>query len=391
MRVHWLWLSAITKVSPLQKRKLLQLYGDPEQLYNADARQLRELGFLSADGMDQLLNKDLTPIRRLSDFCDHSSIGYITLQDSSYPPRLRALNDGPLVLYFKGRLPDLEQRPLIGVVGTRNATKNGLQAAERLGGQIAACGGLVVSGGAVGIDICALKGAHAAGMPTVTVLAGGLDKIYPKENEPYLQKFCEYGCMLSEAAPGSPVFKSSFLQRNRIISGMSNGVLVVEAPERSGALNTARWGRDQGKEIFAVPGQPDDPAYAGNNRLLEDGAIAATSGWAVMQVYAQRFAHTVSQREFRPAAPVFSAPNRKIDKKDIDKQPGSAYSVIEKSLPPLNEREQMLVERLKRGPVLQDLLAAEAGMDTGEIMRLITVLSMKDVVDTDPEGNVFLK
>jgi len=391
MRVHWLWLSRLTKVSPLQKQKLLQLFGDPEQLYNADVRQLRDLGFLSADALEQLGEKDLTQTLRLADHCQRCGIDYITIQDTSYPPRLRALEDSPLVLYYKGRLPDFEQRPVIGVVGTRNASRAGLQAAEKLGGEIAACGGLVVSGGAAGIDICALKGAHAAGMPTVTVLAGGLDKIYPKENEPYLQKFCEYGCMISEAAPGSPVFKSSFLQRNRIISGMSNGVLVVEAPERSGALNTVRWGREQGKEIFAVPGQPGDPVCAGSNRLLDDGAISATSGWAVMRVYAQRFSYTVSQREFKPAAPVFSGPNRKIDKKDIDKQPASAYSVIEKPLPPLNEREQMLVDRLKHGPVLQDLLAAEAGMDTGEIMRLITVLSMKDVVETDPEGMVFLK
>ncbi len=391
MRLHWLWLSRLPKVSIQLKRQLIDLFGDPEAIYNADAQQLKQLSFLWADAMEQLLNKDLTETYRLAEFCERSSIGYITLQDSSYPPRLRALQDSPLVLYYKGRLPDFEQRPVIGIVGTRNASKAGLMAAEKMGGEIAACGGLVVSGGAVGIDICALKGAHAAGMPTVTVLAGGLDKIYPKENEPYLQKFCEYGCMLSEAAPGSPVFKASFLQRNRIISGMSNGILVVEAPERSGALNTARWGREQGKEIFVVPGQPGRPECVGSNRLLEDGAISASSGWAVMNLYAQRFGHTVAQREFVPAAPVFSAPGRKNDKKDIDNRPTPAYSVIQKPLPTLNEREQMLVDRLKAGPVLQDFLAVEAGMDTGETMRLITMLTMKGVVGTDPEGMVFLK
>jgi DNA processing protein len=341
--------------------------------------------------MEQLLNKDLTQTYRLSDYCDRTGIGYVTMQDSSYPPRLRAVQDGPLVLYYKGKLPDFEQRPMIGVVGTRNATKAGLQAAEKIGGEIAACGGIVVSGGALGIDICALKGAYAAGMPTVTVLAGGLDKIYPKENESTIQKLCETGCVLSEMAPGSQVFKASFLQRNRIISGMSNGILVVEAPAHSGALNTAHWGREQGKEIFAVPGQPANPECAGSNRLLDDGAIAASSGWAVMRVYAQRFSRTVSQREFVPAAPVYSAPKSKIDKKDIDNRPGPAYSVIQKPLPPLNEREQKLVDCLKSGPMLQDFLAVEAEMDTGEFMRLITVLAMKDVVDTDPDGMVYLK
>lgn len=391
MRVHWLWLSAISGLTPLQKRKLLELFGDPEDLYNADEYALKQVTVVPHDKLALLLNKDMSEIHRLAAYCERKDIGYITLQDSNYPPRLRALPDSPLVLYYKGRLPDFEQRPMIGIVGTRSASKAGLLAAERLGGQIAACGGLVVSGGAVGIDICALKGAHAAGMPTVTVLAGGLDKIYPKENEADLKKFCEHGCMLSEAAPGTPVFKASFLQRNRLISGMSNGILVVEAPERSGALNTARWGREQGKEVFAVPGQPGAPECAGSNHLLDQGAIAASSGWTVMQVYAQRFPRVVAQREFKPAAPVFSAPKRKIDKKDIDNRPAPAYSVIQKQLPPLSDREQMLVDRLKNGPVLQDFLAAEAGMNTGEIMRLITMLTMKGVVQTDPQGMVSLK
>ena len=391
MRVHWLWLSRISKITPLQKRKLLELFGDPEDIYNADDRALSRITFLSAQQLELLADKNLTEVYRLADYCERKGIGYITLHDSHYPPRLRAIADCPLVLYYKGRLPDFEQRPIIGIVGTRNATRNGLAAAEKLGGEIAACGGLVVSGGAVGIDICALKGGHAAGMPTITVLAGGLDKIYPKENEEDIKKFCEFGCMISESAPGDPVFKSSFLQRNRIISGMSNGIVVVEAPERSGALNTARWGREQGKEIFAVPGQPGVEECAGSNRLLDDGAIAASSGWAVMQVYAQRFDRTVEQRNFVPATPTFSAPKRKNDKKDIDNKPASAYSVIQKPPPELDQREQMLVDRLKNGPVLQDFLAAEAGMNTGEIMRLITMLTLKDVIETDSEGMVSLK
>ena len=391
MRVHWLWLSRMTGITPLQKRKLLELYSDPEELYNADEHALSKIAFLSAEQKQLLADKDLRETYRLADYCERRGIGYITFRDSNYPPRLRALADSPLVLYYMGRIPDFEQRPMIAIVGTRGATRSGLAAAEKLGGEIAACGGLVVSGGAVGIDICALKGGHAAGMPTITVLAGSLDKIYPKENEADIKKFCEYGCILSESAPGSPVFKSSFLQRNRLISGMSNGIVVVEAPERSGALNTARWGREQGKEIFAVPGQPGVPECAGSNRLLDDGAIAASSGWAVMRVYADRFSRTVEQRNFVPTTPAFSAPKRKNDKKGVDNKPASAYSVIQKPMPELNEREQILVNRLKNGPVLQDFLAAESGMDTAEIMRLITMLTLKDVIETDAEGMVFLK
>lgn len=391
MRIHWLWLSRLPKLSAVLKRQLLSCFGNPEELYNADEQALKKVSFLKPEQSAQLLDKDLNDSYRLAEYCERKGIGFITLQDSSYPARLRALEDAPLVLYYKGRLPDFEQRPVIGIVGTRRASRTGLQNAQRLGGEIAACGGLVVSGGAVGIDICALKGAHAAGMPTVTVLAGGLDRIYPKENEEQLHKFCEYGCMISESAPGSAVYKGSFLQRNRIISGMSNGIVVVEAPEISGALNTARWAREQGKELFAVPGPTDSPECAGSNKLLEDGAYSAISGWAVMRIYEQRYGHTVAQRAFKPAEPAFSAPRTKTDKKDVDKQPAPAYSVIQKQLPPLNEREQQLVDRLKGGPVLTDFLAAETGMNTGELMRLITMLTLKDVVGTDPEGMVFLK
>lgn len=392
MRIHWLWFSRIPKLSAVQKRKLLACFGDPEEIYNADERSLKRAEIVPQELLPWLMDKDLSETYRLADACERKGIGYITIADSNYPPRLRALEDSPLVLYYRGRLPDFEQRPMIGVVGTRDATINGLRAAQRLGGEIALCGGLVVSGGAVGIDIRALRGAHAAGMPTVTVLAGGLDKIYPHENEEFLLELCQNGCLLSETAPGGAVYKGTFLQRNRLISGMSNGVVVVEAPERSGALNTARWAKEQGKELFAVPGAPDSPVCVGSNRLLDDGAYSATSGWAVMRVYADRYRHTVAERSFKTVQPVeIPAPKPKNDKKDIDKRPAPAYSVIEKQLPPLDEREQMLVDRLKNGPILTDLLAEEVDMGAGELMRLITVLTIKDVIDTDSHGKVYLK
>lgn len=392
MRIHWLWLSSMPKLSQQLKRKLLEYFGSPEEVYNADERMLKKCGILTADQMIGLLNKDMTAVSRLASYCERRGIGYITIQDSYYPPRLRALSDAPIVLYYKGRLPDFEQHPMIGVVGTRNASLTGLRAAQKLGGEIALCGGIVVSGGAAGIDICALRGAFAAGMPTVTVLAGGLDKLYPKENEAFFAQLCETGCLLSESAPGEAVFKGSFLQRNRLISGMCNGILVVEAPERSGALNTAHWAKEQGKDLFAVPGAPGTPECEGSNALLEDGAYPAVSGWAVMRIYADRYKYAVAERSSPTASvPDIPIPKPKIDKKDIDKSPTPAYSVIEKQLPPLNEREQILTDRLKQGPVLSEQLAAETGMNTAEFMRLITMLTMKGVIDTDHGGRVYLK
>ena len=267
---------------------------------------------------------------------------------------------------------------MIGVVGTRQATPRGLAAAQTLGGQIAACGGIVVSGGAVGIDSYALQGAYKAGKPTVTVLAGGLDRLYPKENERLFYELCRDGCLLSEYPPGTNSFKGNFLRRNRLISGMSNGVLVVEAPQKSGALNTARWASEQGKDLFAVPGPVGAQECAGTNELLEDGARAAVSGWAVMQVYADRYSRTVSQREFEPGREL---PTLKPDKKDVDKEPSSAYSVIEKQLPSLNDQERQSVDRLRKGPQLSHDLASDLDMNTGQIMKMLTVMTMKGIIE----------
>jgi len=179
MRVHWLWLSRLTKVSPLQKQKLLQLFGDPEQLYNADVRQLRDLGFLSADALEQLGEKDLTQTLRLADHCQRCGIDYITIQDTSYPPRLRALEDSPLVLYYKGRLPDFTAAPCIALVGARKASAFGMLTAKRLGYQLGKAGAIVVSGLAEGIDGMGMVGALSADAPVVGVLGCGADVIYP--------------------------------------------------------------------------------------------------------------------------------------------------------------------------------------------------------------------
>lgn len=378
MRVHWIWLDMFQKITVDQKLKLLSYFGDPESIYNADARTLKSIGYLTPAMLEQLLDKDLDGAYKRLSACEKDSMGFVTYTDSNYPARLRSLSDPPLLLYYKGRLPDFESKPMIGVVGTRQATPRGLTAAESLGGQIAACGGIVVSGGALGIDSQALRGACKAGMPTVTVLAGGLDRLYPRENERLFYELCADGCLLSEYPPGSASFKGNFLRRNRLISGMSNGVLVVEAPARSGALNTARWASRQGKELFAVPGPVGAAECAGSNALLEDGARAAVSGWAVMQTYAERYSRTVRQAEFTPRR---EAPEIKVDKKDIDKGKFSAYSVIEKPLPPMNEREQLIADRLREGPQLSHALASDLDMDTGEVMRLLTVMTMKGIVE----------
>ncbi|TMD16658.1 MAG: DNA-protecting protein DprA, partial [Chloroflexi bacterium] len=189
--------------------------------------------------------------------------------DPGYPALLRAIADPPDRLYVRGTIPS---GCMIAVVGSRRATPYGLRVAERLARELAGLGVVVVSGLARGVDAAAHRGALAAGGQTVAVLAGGLDRIYPPEHASMAEQIAGQGALLSEARDGTAPLPGLFPVRNRIISGLSRGLVVVEAAERSGALITARMALEQGREVFAVPGSIENPLTAGTHGLIRDGA-----------------------------------------------------------------------------------------------------------------------
>lgn len=189
--------------------------------------------------------------------------------DSGYPELLRAIADPPERLYVRGTIPS---GPMIAIVGSRRATPYGLRVAERLARELAACGVAVVSGLARGVDAAAHRGAIAAGGLTVAVLAGGLDRIYPPEHASLAEEVARQGALITEARDGTAPLPGRFPVRNRIISGLSRGLVVVEAAERSGALITARMALEQGREVLAVPGSIENPLTAGTHGLIRDGA-----------------------------------------------------------------------------------------------------------------------
>ena len=215
-------------------------------------------------------DKSLDEAQSILKICRDKKLGILTFQDAAYPRRLRNISDPPAVLYYKGQIPDLESCPAIAVVGTRKASAYGLTTAKRMGYQIARCGGIVVSGMAYGIDGMATAGALTAGSPAVGVLGCGVDVVYPMSNRSLFRDMEEYGWLVSEFPPGYPPSRWTFPKRNRIISGMCNGVLVIEAPEKeriadygpSGGGAGKRRVRGSGEYRFAlVSGQ--QPAAAG--------------------------------------------------------------------------------------------------------------------------------
>ena len=415
MLVHWIWLSTRPHVSDRLKVELVRRFQDPETIYFADKESFAQIEDLSEEGRASLADKNLTEAEKILRDCRRENLGILTYQDAAYPARLKNISDPPLVFYYKGRLPDFDGFPLVGVVGTRKASAYGMSAAKKLGYQIARCGGIVVSGMASGIDGMATRGALTAGMPAVGILGCGADVVYPPSNRGLYEDMEQYGCLLSEFIPGTPPYGYNFPKRNRIISGLSCGVLVVEAPEKSGALITAQLALDQGRDVFVVPGNIDVDTFVGSNRLLRDGAIAISSGWDILSEYADQYpdkirkfdgamrqsadgtlAETVAQTEKKqpkvaqkPKVPKTQKENS--DKKVIDNGEASPYSDVEDKMPPLLPDEQKIVSALTKEPRPLDDVIAETGLPTARMLASLTLLQVKGIVKQHPGKRISLK
>ncbi len=416
MLLHWIWLAHRPGLSDRGKASLLQHFSDPEEIYFADPKSYEGIENVSPTGKEGLLDKSLTQAQEILDACREKNIRIVTFQDAAYPRRLKHIADPPVVLYYKGRIPDLESHPAIAVVGTRKASAYGLTTAKRMGYQIADCGGIVVSGMAYGIDGMAMSGALTAGRPVIGVLGCGADIVYPVSNQSLFRDVEKYGCIFSEFPPGTMPARWTFPKRNRIISGLSNGVLVIEAPEKSGALITARQGADQGRDVFVVPGNIDLPSFQGSNQLLRDGAAMASCGWDVVGEYAYLYpgklhpgskgksltaypaeigqtieqeASLVAERGRLPGSK--QELKKKLDKKDIDKQASTPYSGVKTKLPPLSPEEETIVAALETGERLVDDVIADTGLPTGKLLSALTMLELKGVIRRLPGKRIALR
>ena len=204
-------------------------------------------------------------------------INTVKITDVEYPSLLKEISSTPEMFYLIGELPS-DEIPKIAIVGTRKAGIAGRRFAKELARKLTELGVIVVSGLAMGIDTAAHEGAVLAGGKTIAVLANGLDKIYPAQNENLAEKILELGgALISEYPAGTKSFKNNFLERNRIVSGLSIATIVIEAPERSGSIVTARLAAEQGREVFVVPGSIDNPNYRGSHQLIRDGAVLVSS------------------------------------------------------------------------------------------------------------------
>lgn len=415
MLIHWIWFANRPNLSDRGRAEILQHFQDAEDVYFAASDAFSCVDGLTAEALASLQDKDLSQAEQILGECAKKQIHILTWRDAAYPVRLKAIADPPVVLYYKGRLPQFDALPLIAVVGTRDATAYGLTTAKRMGSQIAACGGIVVSGIASGIDGMAMRGALTADMPVVAVLGCGADVIYPRSNRSLYADTERNGCLLTEFPPGTPPAKWNFPRRNRIISGISCGVLVVEAPEKSGALITARQAADQGRDVFVVPGNIDVASCKGSNALMRDGGIPVSSGWDVLSEYVSLFPDKIhdSSRSSRQMAypdeveqlqretevpmpkvaetPQIPEKRKSKKKKEIDNRQMPPYIDAEEPLPPLSSQEEAIVQLLRGGITLVDDLMAQSGQNAGSVLATLTMLEIKGIVARLPGKRVELK
>lgn len=415
MLIHWIWLATRPSVSDHTRAMLLQRFGDAEDVYFASAEEWADCGF-TQDATLSLSDKNLTEAREILDACGQKNIRILTMRDAAYPQRLRNIADPPAVLYCVGNLPEMDDLPAIAVVGTRRASGYGLSTAKRMGYQIASCGAVVVSGMAFGIDGMAMAGALSAGMPVVGVLGCGVDVIYPLSNKALFADVARCGCLISEFPPGTAPAKWNFPRRNRIISGLSCGVLVIEAPQKSGALITARQAADQGRDVFVVPGNIDVDTCKGSNALLRDGAIAVSSGWDVVSEYAPQYPLRVHEftgqsrqnayadelekqyaeieKERPKVAQKAKIPDKKQKEKKIkknkaiDNQESRPYIDSDSECTPT---EKILLEQLRQSDRLVDDLIAVANLDTAEVLAALTMLEIKGIITRLPGNRITLR
>ena len=384
---YWVWLSTRPHLTTACKCALLARFGSAEEVYYADPQALSLVETLGKEQLGALSDKSLDKALAILDRCARKDVFVLTLHDALYPQRLRNIFDPPLLLYGKGAMPSFDDEAAIAVVGTRGCSPYGLRSAEHFGYSLAREGALVVSGLARGIDASAHEGALRAGGITAAVLGCGPDIAYPAENARLYADILSSGVVLSEYPPGTEARSWHFPVRNRIISGLSVATLVVEAPEKSGALITAATALDQGREVFAVPGPIDARTSLGCNALLRDGAGLAAQSSDILGGYYLRFPHKLHPRGDRPplAEPPAGPEDTPRQEKPMQDKPRSpqpaAPALPRRSGRELSDLELSLLRILDdKIPLLIDEAADRLQLPVGQVLSAVTIMEIDGLI-----------
>ena len=359
-------LNLVPGIGSASLRRLLEAFGGLDRIFAAGAAELRQAAGLRAPAAERLAAgcRDERRLARELELAKRAGVGILTPADAGYPETLRTIPDPPLALYVRG-LPEVASAPAVAIVGARRASLYGLECAERLACELSLRGVTVVSGLARGIDSAAHRGALKAGGRTVAVLGSGLSRVYPPEHERLAGDVAKSGWLVSEYPMETEPLPLNFPRRNRLISGLSLGVVVVEAAARSGALITADMALEQGREVFAVPGPMTAVTSQGTHGLLKQGARLVTSVEDILE--------ELRLVPLRESAPV-SVPGTNV--------PGTNV--------PGTEVETRVLRCVGRAPRTMDDIALESGLEIPEVSSLLLQLEVKRLVRQLP-GKRFVR
>ena len=373
----WLWLTELRGLKNQTRLALLRHFGTPEDVFYADPGEILLTEGITRAEAAILENHSLETADRILTDCQRLGLRILTIQDAEYPDRLKNIYDPPCLLYVKGRLPVFDETVTVAVVGTRDCTPYGIQCAEKLSYGLTNGGAIVVSGLAKGIDAAASRGALRAGGMTVGVLGNGIDVHYPAESRYLYDDVAAAGALISEYPPGTEPAKQHFPARNRIISGLSLATLVVEAPEKSGALITAETANEQGRDVFAVPGPIDAPASVGCNRLIRDGAGLVSDAWDILEQYEARFPNKLLEIEAREQPRTLGYQARQ---KEEPKVVPPMLSLSQSDVTLTDDQVELLRILSDEEPALVDDLIDQSGIPTRRVLSALTVLEIENLV-----------
>ncbi len=390
--LYWMWFQQIVSQGTSTAPRLLARFSSIEELYRADRGDYCYVGAPSYI-LDALCDKSLDKVTELAEKALRYGGWIVTPDHRDYPTPFRNLYSYPLALYGRGFLPHFEALPVISIVGTRKSTANGEKVASAMAAGLAAAGCPIISGGAVGIDRAAHEGAMYANGLTVAVQACGLDVNYPPKNVYMRERILESGgALISEYPPGTETRPSFFQVRNRLISGLSWGVCVIEAPFRSGALITARTARDQGKDVFVVPGDVLNANYNGSNRLIREGATLVTNPADILQEYQIRCGNTLDEEEALRGQQAFYERGKvktECRQMPVVSDPGWLLDETETTpLQPLPDGVSQTCRRvydtLGTKPISAEILCEKTGIPIGEIFSVLTELEIYGCIRNYP-------
>ncbi len=275
--VYWIWLSMSVTPGKNTFSKLIGELDTPMAIYDADQEELSHIvGSRSAD-LSALLDKDLTGAREVCEFCQRKNIGILTYSDPRYPVALTEIDTPPVLLYYRGVLPDFNTSCSVAMVGTRRLSDYGRRNAFAIGYDLACSGAVIVSGMAMGIDGVSHAGSLSAGGVNVAFLGSGIDVCYPEQHKRLAREIVKNGCVMTEYPPGTRPERQNFPRRNRLIAGISCATVVIEGRENSGSIITARYAKEFGKRLYALPGNVDNKTSEVTNLLIKTGAQLITS------------------------------------------------------------------------------------------------------------------